>query len=231
MPSAGLSSSLCNSGSSLVVSGQGSDTVWVLCVEVQTDRRFIICFSPVPTPTSLCRISLLRFWGGGVLNNTQSSCRVSHLFTGFTCQQGIMSDPCCALSTGLGRTLEGQTQVLALGVTATVLSPQPQVQTRGVPRSPTMMTSSCHTDFMAGPELTAFLLTQDFCSCCCPAHVPLRAWRCPQRSPSGMRWGAGLQLQPWWVLTAVSHSSCLLPSGCLSEVLPHSVKRFCSVRL
>lgn len=142
-----------------------------------------------------------------------------------------MSDPCSALSTGLGRTLEGQTQVLALGVTAAVLSPQPQVQTRGVPRSPTMMTSSCHTDFMAGPELTAFLLTPGLLLLLLPSPCPPASLGCPRRSPSGTRRGAGLQLQPWWVLTVVSHRSCLLPSGCLSEVLPHSVKRFCSVPL
>ena len=131
-----------------------------------------------------------------------------------------MSSPCRALSTGLGRTLEGQTQVLALGVTATVLSPQPQVQTRGVPRSPTTMTSSCRTNFMAGPELAEFLLTPGLLLLLFPSPCVRPAWRGPQRSPSGKRWGAGLQLQPWSVLTAVSHSGCLIPSGCLSEVLP-----------
>ena len=185
MPSAGLSSSLCNSGSSLVVSGQDSDTVWVLCVAVQTDRRFIMCFSPVPTPASLCRISLLRFWGGGILNNPQSSCRVSLLFTGFTCQQGIH------VRSLLGRRLEGQTQVLALGVTAPVLSPQPQVQTRGVPRSPTVMASSCHTDFTAGPELTAFLLSPGLLLLLLPSPRPPGSLALPPAIPLGDAGGSG----------------------------------------
>ena len=123
-----------------------------------------------------------------------------------------MSGPLRALSTGLGRMLQGQTQILALGVTATVLSPWPQVQTRGVPRSPTTMTSSCRTNFMAGPELPEFLLTPGLLLLLFSSPCLRPAWRGPQRSPSGKRWGAGLP------------AALVCPDSGFPQWLPHPIR-------
>lgn len=157
------------------------------------------------------------------MNSPQSSFRVSRLFTDFTCQQGTHVRSRRALSSGLGRTLQGQTQVLALGVTAAVLSPRPQVQTQGVPCSPTKMTSSCRTDLMAGSELAAFLLTPGLLLLLFPSPCPRPAWRGPQRPPLGSM-GSG---------SAAAALVC--PDRGFPQRLPHrappAVKCFCSVPL